>query len=95
MVGAIGSMTVGYVIIIVFNIWIIEAGFYFALIASVFHGAATAIGESTMLAFLRGFPSKLVGGFSSGTGMAGIAGTLLFLVFKQIDYLDKHEGFVS
>lgn len=46
------------------------------------HGCTCALGESTILGFLKGFPSKLVGGFGSGTGFAGVFGSGIFLVLK-------------
>ena len=89
------SMFLGYAIIIIVTIFKFEAGFYLALVSSVFHGAASALGESTILGFLKGYPSKLVGAFGSGTGMAGLGGALILLSFKQIHYFEEHEGYVS
>ena len=46
------------------------------------HGCTCALGESTILGFLKGFPSRLVGAFGSGTGFAGVFGSGIFLVLK-------------
>mmetsp|Transcript_7996 Transcript_7996/g.13415 ORF Transcript_7996/g.13415 Transcript_7996/m.13415 type:complete len:141 (+) Transcript_7996:466-888(+) len=60
------------------------AFFYVALLACVFVGFSQGMGEATFLGFLKGFPSHLVGFVSSGTGFAGISGTLLLLFFNQV-----------
>lgn len=62
-----------------------EKMFYLALFASVLTGVATGMGEATFLGFLKGFPSKTVGYVSSGTGFAGIFGTLSLLVLQGIN----------
>jgi battenin len=56
--------------------------FYMALAASMFFGVGTALGESTILGFCKGFPSIYVGLFSSGTGFAGIFGSGILLILK-------------
>jgi battenin len=59
------------------------ASFYMALVASMLFGISTALGESTILGFCKGFPSTYVGLFSSGTGFAGIFGSGLLLILKM------------
>lgn len=56
-----------------------ESMFYLALFASVLTGISCGMGEATFLGFLKGFPSHTVGYVSSGTGFAGIFGTLTLL----------------
>ena len=51
--------------------------FYLSLFASVLVGVGSALGESTLLGFLKTFPGETVGYYSSGTGFAGISGTLI------------------
>jgi len=80
-------MAVGYVLIGVacLNEEYI-ASFYVSLFASVILGVVSALGESTILGFCKGFPSSIVGYFGSGTGFAGVVGSgvvlLTSLVFK-------------
>lgn len=45
-------------------------------------GVGSALGESTTLGFCKGFPSNIVGFFSSGTGFAGIFGSGIILLLK-------------
>lgn len=40
------------------------------------------MGEATFLGFLKGYPSPTVGYVSSGTGFAGISGTVTLLLLK-------------
>ena len=53
--------------------------FYLSLFASVLVGIGSSLGESTLLGFLKTFPSEAVGYYSSGTGFAGISGALILL----------------
>jgi len=55
--------------------------FWFSLVCILFVGASAAFGENVALGYLRLFPSKLVNAWSSGTGMAGVLGSLLYVVF--------------
>jgi hypothetical protein len=56
-----------------------------ALLASLLIGFCSGTGEATFLGFLKGFPSHLVGYVSSGTGFAGISGTLTLLLLQGIN----------
>jgi hypothetical protein len=60
----------------------INAYFFVALFACIFTGAAQGFGEATFLGFIKEFPTHMVGYVSSGTGFAGIMGTLLLLIFN-------------
>lgn len=55
--------------------------FWFSLICIVFVGASSAFGENVALGYLRHFSSKMVNAWSSGTGMAGVLGSLLYITF--------------
>ncbi|XP_060082904.1 battenin-like [Ylistrum balloti] len=55
--------------------------FWFALVCIVFVGASSAFGENVALGFLRLFPSTLVNAWSSGTGMAGVLGAGIYIIF--------------
>lgn len=56
-----------------------EFWFWVSLLAAVLQGIPCAIGESSALGFLKGFPSQCVGYFSSGTGFSGIFGDALLI----------------
>lgn len=65
-----------------------QASFYVSLVASVFLGIVSSLGESTTLGFCKGFPSSVVGFFGSGTGFAGIFGSGSVLVLNSIGLSD-------
>jgi len=52
-------------------------------------GTGSALGEGTMLGYLRNFPDNYVSGWGSGTGLAGVVGALLILLFKIYDVQTK------
>jgi len=56
-------------------------GFYYCISASMLHGFSQALGEVTLMGYLKAFPSDLVMTFGSGTGLSGFADifTILFL----------------
>lgn len=58
--------------------------FYVAVFASCLIGIAGGMGEATFLGFLKGYPAHTVGYVSSGTGFAGISGTVTLLVLQGI-----------
>jgi battenin len=62
-----------------------KEAFYLSLIPSFVMGTGSALGEGTMLGYLRNFPKNYVAGWGSGTGLAGVAGALLSLLFKIYD----------
>ncbi|XP_041367716.1 battenin-like isoform X2 [Gigantopelta aegis] len=55
--------------------------FWFALLCIVVSGSSAAFGENVTLGFLSRFPSKLVNAWSSGTGMAGLLGATIYIIF--------------
>lgn len=76
-------------------IWVISIGFLllskfckvFALsiLASVLVGLGTGMGDITVLGFMKCFPPIIISGYSSGTGMSGIVGASLYLIFKSFN----------
>lgn len=75
-------MIIAYLLIAAVTIKQFEAGFWISLFCALLHGCSASLGESTLLGLLKGFPSRLVGAFSSGTGFAGVFGAGIFLVLK-------------
>lgn len=47
-------------------------------------------GRSVLLGYLKNYESELVGGWSSGTGMAGVAGAALYLLFSTLGFSLRH-----
>lgn len=84
-------MLTAYLLITAVTIWEFEAGFWIALVAALMHGTSFAFSESTMLGFMKGFPSRLVAPFSTGTGFAGILGSSILLILKI--WFDK-DGYI-
>lgn len=52
------------------------------------------MGEAVILGYLKVFPSDLVSGWSSGTGMAGIMGSGSFLLLHGVAELSIAETFI-
>lgn len=59
-------------------------GFALAIIGSLLVGAFTGLGDCTVLGFMKVFPSIVVSGYASGTGMAGIFGSMYYLLFSSV-----------
>jgi battenin len=70
----------GY-ILLTSSLWV---DFWFAVFCIVIVGAGASFGESVMLGYLKLFPAELTGAWSSGTGFAGLAGSLLYLLFADV-----------
>jgi len=49
--------------------------FWLSLWATVMLGMTSALGELTVLGFLKNFPPETVGYFTSGTGFAAVCGS--------------------
>ena len=62
----------------------VDAMFYVSLLTSILVGVGCALGESVILGFLKTFPGDSIGYYSSGTGMAGITGALIFIALKPL-----------
>jgi hypothetical protein len=74
-------------------------GFSISLFATLLIGVFSSLGNVTAVGFMKAFPAEVVVGFSSGTGLAGIAGvgivmlaSLLQIAFEWvcIDNSDLH-----
>ena len=66
----------------------ISAMFWVSLCASLFIGVGSALGESVILGFLKTFPGNAIGYYGSGTGMAGITCSLIWLTLKPLGIND-------
>lgn len=73
----------------------VESSFWISFLASVLVGSLCALGEATILGFNKALPSYLVGGFSSGTGGAGLSGNLTLLILTGIGLQDYQIFLVS
>lgn len=60
--------------------------FYVVLLAMVIMGSGSALGESVILGFLKAFPGDAIGYFSTGTGLAGLAGSLIFIGLRPLGF---------
>ena len=54
--------------------------FFFCLIGSTLLGIGCALGDSTLQGFIKGFDPKIISGYSSGTGFAGVSGAFYYLI---------------
>merc|ERR1740139_27974 len=60
--------------------------FVFTLFGCLFFGLGTSLGESTNLGFLKGFPNWVSGGYTSGTGLSGLIGTVFYFLLKLFHF---------
>jgi battenin len=67
----------------------ISAMFWLSLLASILVGLGQALGESVTLGFLKTFPGDAISYFGSGTGFAGISGSLIFIALKPLGFSDQ------
>eukprot|EP00660_Eupelagonema_oceanica_P018548 gene18548-20120_t len=80
--GLVANGTVVGLTMVALSPWVGSTGlahFVFALAGVCTLGAACSFGESVALGYMHSFPEGMVGGWSSGTGMSGVLGTLVFL----------------
>jgi hypothetical protein len=80
MVACVVLMVIGCLGVAV-GTWI---NFYFCLAGVVLVGCFSSLGESVLLGFLKDFNPALMGAWSSGTGMAGVGGTLMYLLLYSV-----------
>lgn len=59
--------------------------FMLSMVASILVGLATNLGQLTTIGFMKCFPPIIVSGLSSGTGMGGVLGSVIYVVFKHYD----------
>ena len=62
--------------------------FYMSLVASIITGIGSALGEGTILGFLKLFPGNGISYYGSGTGFAGITGAMIFIALKPLGISD-------
>lgn len=58
--------------------------FSIAILGTLIVGCFTGLGDCTLLGYMKIYPPEILSGYASGTGFAGIFGTLYYLVFKNI-----------
>lgn len=66
------------------TVWLSSWGFWLSLLAIMSIGSASTLGEIVILGFLKVFDNDIVSAFSSGTGMAGVAGSFTYLFLQFI-----------
>jgi len=59
-------------------------GFTLSLIGSLIVGSCVGLGDCTVLGFMKVFPSIVVSGYASGTGMAGVFGSFYYLLLSGV-----------
>jgi len=52
-------------------------------------GACVGLGDCTVLGFMKIFPSIVVSGYASGTGMAGVFGSFYYTILSGAFKLDQ------
>ena len=62
--------------------------FWIAISAIVLIGSACSFGESVILGYLKVFPQRYTSAWSSGTGLAGVAGSLYYLGLSSASLSD-------
>ncbi|KNC49319.1 uncharacterized protein AMSG_05316 [Thecamonas trahens ATCC 50062] len=62
-----------------------DVDFYFMLFAVVLVGTGTSFGQCVMVGELKRYSPTMVGGWSSGTGLAGIAGSFTMILFSYLE----------
>lgn len=70
-----------------------KQSFYLAIGGILLIGMSSALGQATILGYGRFFNPLLVGGWSSGTGAAGIAGTGIYLLLKTVLHMTNLQVF--
>ena len=58
----------------------VRVSFFVSIVSIVVIGGACSVGESIILGYLKNYPASVTGGWSSGTGMAGVGGSLYYLL---------------
>ena len=68
--------------------------FWVTILSIVVLGAACSFAESVFLGFLRKYPVNMTNAWSSGTGMAGVLGSSMYLGLHLAGMADGHVFFV-
>ncbi|GAM26428.1 hypothetical protein SAMD00019534_096030, partial [Acytostelium subglobosum LB1] len=72
----------------------VYVNFWFCLACIALIGIASSFGESVMLVHLRQYPSDLVNGWASGTGVAGVCGSLFYIALSGLAHLQNQTIFL-
>lgn len=65
-------------------------GFIMSLTATVIIGSFASVGDATIIGFMKAIPAENIAGWSSGTGIAGLTGAGLYLIFSTIGMEFNH-----
>ncbi|KAH3744853.1 Succinyl-diaminopimelate desuccinylase [Pelomyxa schiedti] len=93
---AFGASTIAGILMMIISMYADTDGqhdgfFILCLIGIIFAGTASSFGESVALGYLKhGFPPELVTAWSSGTGMAGVAGSGIYLILQAVELDDRY-----
>jgi battenin len=63
-------------------------GFGVAIVATTITGISSSFGEAVIIGFNKFYPHEFIGSFSSGTGVAGVAGVSFMIGFKAAGLSD-------
>lgn len=77
-----GYLMVAGLLGISLSVWI--SSWALCLVSVVIIGTSSSFGESVLLGHMRKYSPDIVSGWSSGTGMAGVGGSLGYLVFVAV-----------
>lgn len=72
----------------------VYANFWCAIVAIVIIGGSASYGESVILGYLKFFPPKLSGGWSSGSGFAGFIASTTYLLFAEVVHFSNQKIFI-
>ncbi len=67
--------------------------FAIAVVGVIFIGISSAFGESVLLGYFKRYDPKVAGAWSSGTGGAGLFGSLAYVLLKSVYKLDNFTVF--
>jgi len=63
----------------------LNRSFYLSLIPCILFGFSSSIGEVSLIGYMKKYPSTWMSGFSGGTGLAGVIGALIKMIFSLTD----------
>ena len=82
------TSTVNFIGVAILTISPQTGSFWIAIGSIVMIGSACSFGESVILGYLKVFPQRYTGAWSSGTGLAGVAGSLYYLGLSSASLSD-------
>eukprot|EP01133_Synstelium_polycarpum_P006377 gene6377-7386_t len=82
-------MTIGLVGVALSTKLSSTGGFIFCLAAIGFVGVGSSFGESVMLSYMKIYPPEIVNGWSSGTGISGVFGSLVYIGLVALKLSDS------